>query len=65
MSTYFGTIYILCRQRDASHRWVGSEKWQFLLIYSTIYADIGGPKKGQKHAGIIYGWSTYIIFYLN
>ena len=21
--------------------WVGSEKWQFLLIISTIYADIG------------------------
>ena len=24
-------------------RWVGGvRKWQFLLIYSTIYADVGG-----------------------
>ena len=21
--------------------WVGSEKWQFFLIFSTIYADVG------------------------
>ena len=33
-------------------RWVGGvRKWQFLLIYSTIYADgrwEGGPKKAKN-----------------
>ena len=31
--------------------WVGSEKWQFLLMFSTIYADVGwvgGSEKVQK-----------------
>ena len=38
----------LPRVRDHSSiasakRWVGGvRKWQFLLIYSTIYADVGG-----------------------
>jgi hypothetical protein len=27
----------------SAKRWVGGvRKWQFLLIYSTIYADVGG-----------------------
>ena len=44
---YYGTIQVLRQQRGG---WVGSEKWQFLLIYSTIYADIGewvGLKKPE------------------
>ena len=30
--------------------WVGSEKWQFLLMFSTIYADVGwvGQKKSRN-----------------
>ena len=36
--------------------WV--RKWQFLLIYSTIYADVGGwAKKSQQHADVILEWS--------
>ena len=36
-----------------SKRWVGGvRKWQFLMIYSTIYADVsrwmGGPKKAKN-----------------
>ena len=27
----------------SENRWVGGDRrWQFLLIYSTIYADVGG-----------------------
>ena len=26
----------------SAKRWVGSEKWQFLLVYSTIYEYIDG-----------------------
>ena len=33
------TIDILRQQRGG---WLGSEKWYFLLIFSTIYADVGG-----------------------
>ena len=53
------SIYnLLCQQRGG---WLGSEKWQFLLIFSTIYADLDwcvgrGPKKDQKHADVIYEW---------
>ena len=38
-------------------------KWQFLLIYSTIYADVGGSVglKSQKHADVILEWSLIII----
>jgi hypothetical protein len=36
----------------SAKRWVGGvKKWQFLLIYSTIYADVGGvggPKKAKN-----------------
>ena len=53
-----GTIHILLQQRGGR---MGSEKWQFLLIYSFIYYDlgrwVGGPKKDQKYADVIYGWS--------
>ena len=33
----------------------GVRKWQFSLIYSTIYADVGGwvGLKSQKHADVI------------
>ena len=37
-------------------RWVGGvRKWQFLLIYNTIYAGLGGwvGLKSQKHADVI------------
>ena len=34
-----GTIQVLRQQRGG---WVGSENGNFLLIYSTIYADVGG-----------------------
>ena len=43
-----GTIYHFLLVRDqssitSSKRWVsGVIKWHFLLIYSTIYADVGG-----------------------
>ena len=36
--------------------WVGSEKWQFLLTFSTVYADIGwlgGSEKVQKWADVV------------
>ena len=36
--------------------WVGSEKWQFLLTFSTIYADVGwvgGSEKVQKCADVV------------
>jgi hypothetical protein len=34
--------------------WVGGvRKWQFLMIQSTIYADVGGSKNNQKHADVI------------
>ena len=32
-SFYLGTIQVLCHQRGG---WVGSENWQFLMIYSTV-----------------------------
>ena len=44
---YQGTIQVLRQQRGG---W--GHKWQFLLIYSTIYADVGewvgGPKKANS-----------------
>ena len=50
----------------SAKRWVGGvRKWQFLQIYSTIYADVGGwvggPKKAQKQADVILEWSLGII----
>ena len=37
----------------------GVRKWQFLLIYSTIYADVGGwAYKSQKHADVILEFKT-------
>ena len=36
--------------------WVGSEKWHFLLTFSTIYADVGwlgGSEKALKCADVI------------
>ena len=35
--------------------WVGLEKWQFLLTFSTIYADVGmgGSEKVQKYYDVI------------
>ena len=41
-----GTVQVLRQQRG---RWVGG-KWQFLLIYSTIYADIGRWVGGHNKA---------------
>ena len=36
-SLWLGTIPILRQQRN----WVGgAEKWQFLLMFSTIYTDV-------------------------
>ena len=38
---------------------MGSEKWQFLLRFSTIYADVGWlgeSEKVQKHADVILEW---------
>ena len=33
----------------SAKRWVGGvRKWQFLLIYITIYSDVGGPKKAKN-----------------
>ena len=40
--------------------WVGSEKWQFLMRFSTIYAGVGWlgeSEKVQKHGDVIQGWS--------
>ena len=45
----------------------GVRKLQFLLIYSTIYANVrwlGGPKKSQKHADVILEWSLTVVGYL-
>ena len=41
----------------------GVRKWQFLLIYSTIYADIGGwvGLKSQKHAEVKLEFSIQIV----
>ena len=36
--------------------WVGSEKWQFLLTLSTIYADVesmGESEEAQKCADVV------------
>ena len=42
----------------SAKRWVGGvRKWQFLLIYSTIYADVGGCRVGLKYADVILKWS--------
>ena len=41
----------------SAKRWVGSEKWQFLLIFSTIYADVGGWVGPEKAKNIL----TYSI----
>ena len=48
------TLLVTIADRDHSSitsakKWVGGvRKWQFLLIYSTIYADVGGPKKAKN-----------------
>ena len=42
------TFQVLRQQRSG---WVGSEKLQFVLIFNTIYADVGGwvgPKKTKN-----------------
>ena len=39
---------------------MGSEKWQFLLTFSNIYADVrwvGGSNNVQKCAEVIEKWS--------
>ena len=54
ITTFLRTIPIL-RQQPGT-RWVGSEKWQFLLTFSTIYADVGwvsGSEIVQKYADVI------------
>ena len=50
--------YTILRQQRGW--WVRSEKWQFLLIFSSIYADVlrmggwvGGSEKVQKCADVI------------
>ena len=40
-----GTIQVLRQQRGGVD---GVRKWQFFLIYSTSYADVGGPKKAKN-----------------
>ena len=48
-----GTIPILVSKGTG---WVGSEKWQFLMRFSTIYAGVGWlgeSEKVQKHADVI------------
>ena len=47
----------------SAKKWVGGvRKWQFLQIYSTIYADVGEwvGLKCQKHADVILEWSHTI-----
>ena len=44
--------------------WVGSEKWQFLLTYNTIYADVGWVgKKKSKNSPTYYrdGLYTFLL----
>ena len=44
----------------SAKRWVGGvRKWQFLRIYSTIYADVGGwvGLRKPKNADVILEWS--------
>ena len=53
---YLGTIHIIRQQRGGR---VWSEKWQFLLIYSSIYADVGG------WADVIYGSLLKLIIFKN
>ena len=54
--------YILPRDHSSitsAKSWVGGViKWEFLLIYSTIYANIGGwvSLKKPKHADVILEW---------
>jgi hypothetical protein len=57
-------MHILHEQRGHMLRqqrggWVGSENWQFLLIFTINYADLGGWAK--KNADVIYGWSLVPI----
>jgi hypothetical protein len=40
-------LCILRQQRDCTG-WVGLEKWQFLLTFSSIYADVGWVRKSPK-----------------
>ena len=42
---------------------MGSENGNFLLIYSTIYAEVGEwvGLKSQKHADVIIEWSLIPI----
>ena len=64
-----GTIHILCQQMS----WLGGlRKWPFLLTFSILFilpcaanADIvGGSKKVQECADVIYGWSlSYLLLY--
>ena len=53
----FGTIQVLRQPRGG--RVGGVRKWQFLLIYSTIYADVGGwvGLKKQKKSYVTLEWS--------
>ena len=60
-----GTIQL---RITSAKRWVGGvRKWQFLLIYSTIYADVSGwvGVKSQKHADVILEWSLQRILGTN
>ena len=49
----------------SAKRWVGwAIKWQFLLIYTTIYVDVGGwVKRRQKHADVILESSLTVVAY--
>ena len=53
-----GTIQVLPQQRGG---WMGSEDGNFLLIYSTIYADVGGwvGLKKQKKSYVTLEWSLF------
>ena len=46
-----------------SKRMDGVKKWQFLLIYSSIYADVcRWAWKSQNHADVMLEWSLKLAF---
>ena len=48
----YGTIPINISSASGLGGW--SEKWQFLLTFNTIYADVGWvDKKVQKYADVL------------
>ena len=66
-TVYIFTV-ILRQQRDCTG-WVGLEKWQVLLTFSTIYADVGwvcgwvtkSPKMCWRNIGMVHIWFRKLI----